>query len=74
MTLPQSLISFPSVIDLQIQREAGGATNHPQPSLFVSDTWDHDKTAVARDKGRAYIKQCLVEDQGMSTSPFALQH
>ncbi|KAJ7033987.1 hypothetical protein C8F04DRAFT_1260484 [Mycena alexandri] len=51
------------VIDLQIQREAGGATNHPQPSLFVSDTWDHDKTAVARDKGRAYIKQCLVEDQ-----------
>ncbi|KAJ7022243.1 hypothetical protein C8F04DRAFT_1272789 [Mycena alexandri] len=52
-----------SVIDLQIQREAGGATNHSQPSLFVSDTWDRDKTALARDKGRAYIKQCLVEDQ-----------
>ncbi|KAJ7740327.1 hypothetical protein B0H16DRAFT_1729024 [Mycena metata] len=44
------------VIEAAIQREAGVATDDLPPSIYVSDTWD-------RDKGRAYVKQCLIEDQ-----------
>ncbi|KAJ6524986.1 hypothetical protein B0H19DRAFT_1276342 [Mycena capillaripes] len=48
------------MIEAQVKKEgadlANGEADGPLPSEWVSDGWD-------RDKGRAFVKQCLVADQ-----------